>query len=131
VSEYAVLNANYLRKRLERILSVPYNRICLHEFVATPGDSPARALDIAKALLDHGIHAPTVYFPLIVKEALMIEPTETESKQTLDRFVDIVADIMKTAQSDIEALHRAPCATPVRRLDETAAARNMVLTDDA
>jgi glycine dehydrogenase subunit 2 len=131
VSEYAVLNANYLRKRLERVLSVPYNRICMHEFVATPGDSPARALDVAKALLDRGIHAPTVYFPLIVKEAMMIEPTETENKETLDRFVDVMSDIMETAQTDLELLRRAPCATPVRRLDETAAARNMVLTDDA
>ncbi|MDR2727253.1 MAG: aminomethyl-transferring glycine dehydrogenase subunit GcvPB [Deltaproteobacteria bacterium] len=131
VSEYAVLNANYLRKRLEHIVSVPYNRICLHEFVAAPGDSPARALDIAKALLDHGIHAPTVYFPLIVKEALMIEPTETESKETLDRFVAVMTDIMKTAKTDIEALRQAPRTTPVRRLDETAAARNMILTDDA
>ena len=131
VSEYAVLNANYLRKRLEHVLSVPYNRICLHEFVATPGDSPARALDIAKALLDCNIHAPTVYFPLIVKEAMMFEPTETESKQTLDNLVEVMERIMRAAAEDVEQLHQAPVTTPVRRLDETAAARNMVLTDNA
>jgi glycine dehydrogenase subunit 2 len=128
VSDYAVLNANYVRKKLENILHIPYNEPCLHEFVATPGDSPVRALDIAKALADYGIHAPTVYFPLIVKEALMIEPTETESKQALDTFVEAVSRIMRT---DVGQLRAAPRSTPVRRLDETAAARNMILTDDA
>ena len=130
VSEYAVLNANYLRKKLEAVLEIPYNRICLHEFVATPGDSPAHALDIAKALIDNNIHPPTVYFPLIVKEALMIEPTETESKQTLDTFIGVMESIMRTASDDIDALHAAPVNMPVRRLDETAAARNMVITDN-
>ena len=131
VSEYAVLNANYLRKKLDHILDVPYNRICLHEFVATPGDSPAHALDIAKGLIDNNIHPPTVYFPLIVKEALMFEPTETENRQTLDRLVGIMETIMATASENVEALHDAPLTMPVRRLDETAAARNMIITDDA
>jgi glycine dehydrogenase subunit 2 len=131
VAEYAVLNANYLRKRLEKILHIPYDHLCMHEFVATPGDYPVRALDIAKALLDCGIHAPTIYFPLIVKECLMIEPTETESKQTLDIFVAAIEHIMKQAATDPDALLQSPLRTPVRRLDETAAARNMVLTDDA
>jgi len=133
VSEHAVLNANYLRKRLEEQLQIPYNRICMHEFVASAAkqaEQGVRALDIAKALLDKGHHAPTVYFPLIVKECLMIEPTETESKETLDRFVDDLLEILQTAASDPEAVTAAPMLTPVRRLDETKAARDMVLTDD-
>jgi glycine dehydrogenase subunit 2 len=130
VSENAVLAANYVRKRLEEHLEIPYNRICMHEFVASAAkqaEKGVRALDIAKALLDRGYHAPTVYFPLIVKECLMIEPTETENKETLDQFVDELIEIILKAETDPEALHRAPETTPVTRLDEVGAARNMEL----
>jgi glycine dehydrogenase subunit 2 len=133
VSENAVLAANYLRKRLEDKLEIPYNRTCMHEFVASAvrqAENGVRALDIAKALLDRGIHAPTIYFPLIVKECLMVEPTETESKQTLDRFVDELTDILALADADPAAVQAAPVHTPVGRLDETKAARDMVLTHD-
>lgn len=123
-SEYAVLNANYLRKKLEHTLDMPYDRICMHEFVASaPGGT--RALDIAKGMLDCGVHAPTVYFPLIVPECLMFEPTETESKETLDLLVSQLASIVTNPN-----LQNAPFNTPVRRLDETLAARAMVLTED-
>jgi glycine dehydrogenase subunit 2 len=131
VSENAVLSANYVRKRLEEHLEIPYNRVCMHEFVASAArqaEKGVRALDIAKALLDRGYHAPTVYFPLIVKECLMIEPTETENKATLDRFVDELIEILSMAETDPEALQRAPENTPVTRLDEVGAARNMELT---
>ncbi len=132
-SEYAVLNANYLRKRLEEHLHIPYNRICMHEFVASACDQQAecgvRALDIAKALLDKGYHAPTIYFPLIVKECLMFEPTETESKETLDAFADDLIAILETAKTDPGILQQAPLHTPVRRLDETKAARSMILIE--
>ncbi|MGE4299690.1 MAG: aminomethyl-transferring glycine dehydrogenase subunit GcvPB [Desulfovibrionaceae bacterium] len=133
VSENAVLAANYLRKRLEEHLCIPFNRICMHEFVASAAgqaEDGVRALDIAKALLDKGHHAPTIYFPLIVKECLMFEPTETESKETLDRFVDDLIAIVEQAKTDPDAVHAAPIHTPVGRLDETRAARSMVLTDD-
>ncbi len=125
-SEYAVLNANYMKVKLEEILEIPYkNRICMHEFVASaPGEY--KALDIAKALLEAGYHAPTIYFPLIVRECLMFEPTETESKQTLDEFIDVMHEILKISA---EELHNYPLTTPVRRLDETLAARSMILVD--
>lgn len=132
VSENAVLAANYLRKRLEEHLEIPYNRTCMHEFVASAVRQAARgvrALDIAKALLDKGYHAPTVYFPLIIKEALMIEPTETENLATLDQFVDDLIEILRLAESDPASIQAAPVNTPVGRLDETKAARNLELTD--
>ena len=129
-SEYAVLNANYLKKRLEDVLEIPFRqRHCAHEFVASAPEG-LRALDIAKALLERGIHAPTIYFPLIVHECLMPEPTETESKETLDAFVDAVRDIVLSGRAEPEKLHEEPRHLPVRRLDETAAARHMVLTED-
>ena len=133
VAEHAVLNANYMRKRLENAFEIPYNRICMHEFVASAAQQAqngVRALDIAKALLDKGYHAPTIYFPLIVKECLMFEPTETESRETLDRFVDDLIAILETAAIDPAAIQACPTSTPVGRLDETKAARDMVLTDD-
>jgi glycine dehydrogenase subunit 2 len=133
VSEYAVLAANYLRKRLEDHLEIPYNRTCLHEFVASAvhqAEKGVRALDIAKALLDKGHYAPTVYFPLIVKEAIMVEPTETESLATLDAFVDDLLEILSRVDSDPESVTSAPVTTPVGRLDETRAARRMELTCD-
>lgn len=133
-TENAVLAANYLRKRLENHLEIPYNRICMHEFVASAvrqAEKGVKALDIAKALLDKGHYAPTIYFPLIVKECLMFEPTETESKETLDLFVDDLIEILTRAETDPESIHNAPITTPVQRLDEVRAARNMDLVDDA
>ena len=128
-AEYAVLNANYLRKMTEDFLDIPYPRVCMHEFVASAPEG-TRALDIGKALLDRGIHAPTVYFPLIVPECLMTEPTETESKETLDDFVAALREIVEKGKADPDFLRDAPVSMPVRRLDETGAARNMILTDD-
>ncbi len=128
-SEYAVLNANYLKKLVEGFLTIPYPRICGHEFVASAPEG-TRALDIAKGLLDNGYHAPTIYFPLIVPECLMVEPTETESKETLDEFAAVLEKVVKLGLSDPEALKQCPTTTPVRRLDEALAARNMVLTQD-
>jgi len=130
-STHAVLNANYLRARLKEAFDAPYDTVCMHECVFTAARQErqgVRALDIAKALLDRGYHAPTVYFPLIVHEALMIEPTETESKDTLDAFVDAMLEIAALAESNPDALRAAPVTTPVGRLDETAAARDMILT---
>lgn len=132
-TENAVLAANYMRKRLADHFEVPYNRICMHEFVASASaqaEKGIRALDIAKALLDKGHHAPTVYFPLIVPESIMIEPTETENKETLDAFIDDLIDIVTMVDTNPDAIHAAPVTLPVTRLDETKAARSMELTDD-
>ncbi len=131
VSGAANLNANYLASALADAYPVPYGTRCMHEFVAT-GERfkkhGVRTLDIAKRLLDFGFHAPTVYFPLIVPEALMIEPTETESKETLDRFVTTMKQIAREAEENPELLTSAPHDTPVRRLDEVTANRHPVLT---
>jgi len=131
VSEQAVLNANYLLSLLRSHFNVPYNRLCKHEFVINPGnkikEAGVRTLDIAKRLLDYGFHAPTIYFPLIVPEALMIEPTETEPKEVLDAFAGALIRIAEEAVAQPDVLHSAPHNTPVRRLDEAAAARNPVL----
>ena len=128
VTEQAVLNANYLLARLRGILPVPYGDRCMHEFVASAARLKAErnisAMEIAKRLLDHGFYAPTVYFPLIVKEALMIEPTETESKATLDAFVEAIERIL---QEPAELLHEAPHTTPISRPDEVQAARQPIL----
>src|SRR5580700_7761591 len=127
VSQLAVLNANYLRVKIADFLETPYPEICRHEFVASAQelkkDHGVRALDIAKALLDYGYMAPTMYFPLIVLECLMVEPTETESKETLDEFAEALRHIVVRAQADPEALFAAPVTTPVGRVDETRAAR--------
>jgi len=127
----AVLNANYMRAALQDTYSIPFNDICMHEFVMSIEDlkkeKGVTALDIAKALLDYGVHPPTIYFPLIVEEAMMWEPTETESKDTLDDVVSILKEIHAKALSDPASLHDAPHGTPVRRLDEVGAARNPVL----
>lgn len=128
VSEHALLNANYLRARLQDVLPVPNGPYCMHEFVASAKklkeEKGISAMEIAKRLLDYGYHAPTVYFPLVVPEALMIEPTETESRETLDHFAEIVRKIIT---EDPDMLHEAPHNTPVRRPDEVAAARNPIL----
>jgi glycine dehydrogenase subunit 2 len=130
VADHAVLNANYLRARLRATYHVPFDRICMHEFVAEGRWEEApdvRALDVAKRLMDHGFHPPTNYFPLIVHEALMIEPTETESVETLDRFVEAMESIAREARTDPETLHSAPHNTPFGRLDEVRAAKDLVL----
>ncbi|MFO7654537.1 MAG: aminomethyl-transferring glycine dehydrogenase subunit GcvPB [Candidatus Krumholzibacteriia bacterium] len=127
VAERAVLNANYLLARLKGILPVDHPDGCMHEFVASgtrwKREYGVRTLDIAKRMLDYGVHAPTIYFPLIVDEALMIEPTESESQESLDRFVAIMEAIHDEAQRDPELLRTAPHATPLGRLDEVRAAR--------
>jgi len=128
VSENAVLNANYILHCLRDDYDAPYPDHCMHECVLTAQkqlDNEVRALDIAKSLIDEGFHPPTIYFPLILKEAMMIEPTETESKETLDAFIDAMKRIAEKAKSSPEELHAAPLTTPVGRLDETKAARDM------
>ncbi len=130
VAEDAVLNANYLRVRLQDAYRIPYNRICKHEFVAEGRwkDAPGvRALDIAKRIMDFGFHPPTNYFPLIVHEALMIEPTETESKETLDAFADAMLQIAEEAHTKPEILRTAPHNTPFGRVDEVKAAKELIL----
>ena len=130
IAEHAVLNANYLMELLKSDYTLPYDRDCMHEFVLEGVWSDAEgihALDVAKRLMDYGMHPPTNYFPLIVNEALMIEPTETESKQTLDIFVDAMKKIAKEAHDQPELLHEAPHNTPIGRLDEVKAAKDLVL----
>jgi glycine dehydrogenase subunit 2 len=128
ISEQAVLSANYLKALLEDVWPVAYDRTCMHEFVMSGGAlrkaTGVRTLDVAKRLLDYGIHPPTVYFPLIVDEAMMVEPTETEGKATLDRFAAVLRRIAQEAVEDPDLLHGAPYTTPVRRLDEAAAVKN-------
>ena len=131
VAETAVLNANYVLAGLRDVYDLPFDRTCKHEFVLsarTPErEHGVRALDIAKRLMDFGFHPPTIYFPLLVDEALMIEPTETESKETLDRFVAAMRRIAVEAAEQPELLHEAPHVTPVGRLDEVRAAKEPVL----
>ena len=129
-ARYAVLAANYLRCRLKDHLTVPYDRINMHEFVCRGevADNPVRALDISKRLMDHGIHPPTNYFPTIVPEALMIEPTETESLETLDAFCEAMIGICDEARQDPDKVLQAPHQTPTGRLDEVKAARELILT---
>jgi glycine dehydrogenase subunit 2 len=135
-SETAVLNANYLLARLRQLgvlerLPLAYGELCLHEFVLSGGpmkrELGLKTLDLAKRLLDHGFHPPTVYFPLLVEEALMVEPTETETKETLDAFAQALAEILREAAADPEIARGAPYTTPVRRLDEVAAAKQPVI----
>jgi glycine dehydrogenase subunit 2 len=130
VSEYAVLNANYLMKLVKDSYTLPYDRTCMHEFVLEGvwSDAPEiHALDVAKRLMDYDFHPPTNYFPLIVHEALMIEPTETENKQTLDQFAEALVKIAEEAHSQPDLLHGAPHNAPVGRLDEVKAAKDLVL----
>ena len=129
-AENAVLNANYLMAHLKDVYDLPYDRTCKHEFVLSGSRQTAygvRTLDIAKRLIDFGIHPPTVYFPLIVPEALMIEPTETEPKETLDDFIAVMRQIASEAEQNHDLLHSAPHHTPVGRLDEVRAAREPIL----
>lgn len=130
VSENAVLNANYVMNQLKDDYYLPYDRTCMHEFVLSgkrQKELGVSTLDIAKRLLDYGVHAPTIYFPLIVEEAIMIEPTETESKATLDVFIQTMKTIAEEARRNPEQLKSAPTLTPVKRLDETKAARQPIL----
>jgi glycine dehydrogenase subunit 2 len=131
MSEDAVLNANYLLARLRDVYDLPFDRLCMHEFVLSARnlkrDHGISALDVAKRRMDHGFHPPTIYFPLIVPEALMIEPTETEAKETLDEFVDAMRAIAAEAASDPQVLKDAPRRRPVRRLDEVKAAKRAVV----
>lgn len=130
IAEYAVLNANYLLSKVRGAYKLPYDRTCMHEFVVEGvwSDVPdIHALDIAKRLMDYDFHPPTNYFPLIVHEALMIEPTETENKQTLDTFADALLKIAEEARTDPQLLIDAPHNTPVSRLDEVKAAKELVL----
>ena len=131
ISENAVLNANYLQARLKGVYPIPHgDRTCMHEFVAQGilKDAPEiHTMDIAKRLMDFGFHPPTVYFPLIVSEALMIEPTETESKETLDAFADAMIQIAEEARTQPELLKSAPHTAPLTRLDEVKAAKDLVL----
>src|ERR1700704_6412760 len=127
-SQDAVLSANYLRRQLENDLEMPHEGPCMHEFVASAHNlapQGVKALDVAKALLDRDFYAPTVYFPLVVPEAIMVEPTETESKGTLDAFAQALKDIVKQAETDPHTLHEAPHGLPVGRLDEVATARQI------
>jgi glycine dehydrogenase subunit 2 len=135
-SEVAVLNANYLLALLRRAgvaeyLPAAFDRICMHEFVLSGApmrrELGIRTLDLAKRLLDHGVHPPTVYFPLLVEEALLLEPTETETKETLDHFAAVIAEILREAKADPEIARNAPYTTPVRRLDEAGAAKKPVI----
>jgi glycine dehydrogenase subunit 2 len=130
VAEHAVLNANYLMRRIKDTYHVPYDRTCMHEFVCEGRFAAApdvHALDISKRLIDYGFHPPTNYFPLIVREALMIEPTETESQETLDGFAEALLSIAEEARAQPDLLHAAPHSAPVRRLDEVRAAKELIL----
>src|SRR5688500_5735040 len=138
-SETAVLNANYLLARLKEDgigehLPVAFDRLCMHEFVLSGAPMKKnlglRTTDLAKRLLDHGFHPPTVYFPLLVDEALLIEPTETETRETLDGFADAIAEILREGAEDPEIARNAPYSTPVRRLDEAGAAKRPVIRQD-
>lgn len=125
-SENAVLSANYCLSRLKKYYKIAYDKICMHECVLSASlqlENGVHALDIAKYLIDKGFHPPTIYFPLIVKEAMMIEPTETESKETLDAFIEVMIEAANLAKTNPEALHSAPLTMPIKRLDETRAAR--------
>jgi glycine dehydrogenase subunit 2 len=129
-SQLAVLNANYVKERLKGTLHLPYDRPCMHECVFSDKNQEARkiaTLDMAKRLMDYGFHPPTVYFPLVVHGAIMVEPTETECKEDLDRFIEAFETIAREAQEAPDILHEAPKSCKVRRLDEVTAARKPCL----
>lgn len=128
VSENAVLNANYVQARLKDRYDLPYERGCMHECVFSAARQAVKgvhAVDIAKALIDRGLHPPTVYFPLVVKEAVMIEPTETESREQLDAFIKAMLEIADLVDRDPETFKTMPRTSPVTRVDETRAAKDM------
>lgn len=130
IAEVAVLNANYLKSALGKYFTIPFSQHCMHEFVLQADnyiDRDIKALDIAKRMLDYGVYAPTVYFPLIIKECMLIEPTETESKSTLDRFIDIIKQICEEIQTNPTIVKTAPHTKSVTRLDEVRAVKNPIL----
>jgi glycine dehydrogenase subunit 2 len=131
MSEVAVLNANYMLARLKNDYDLLYDRLCMHEFVLSARnlkkEHGVSALDVAKRLMDYGFHPPTVYFPLVVPEALMIEPTESEAKETLDAFCDAMLAIAREAADEPELLHDAPHSRPVKRLDEVRAVKDQIV----
>jgi glycine dehydrogenase subunit 2 len=131
MSEAAVLNANYVLARVREAYDLPFERLCMHEFVLSARtmkrEHGCTALDVAKRLMDYGFHPPTVYFPLIVPEALMVEPTETEAKETLDAFCDAMLAIAREAADEPQLLKEAPHSRPVKRLDEVRAAKRPVV----
>ena len=129
-SEMAVLNANYIKEKLKGHYHLPYDQTCMHECVFSDkfqAEKDVHTLDIAKRLMDYGFHPPTIYFPLIVSGAIMTEPTETETKETLDNFIDAMIQIAKEARENPDIVKNAPHTTRVSRLDEARAARNPVL----
>jgi glycine dehydrogenase subunit 2 len=129
-SQLAVLNANYIKERLKDLFHLPFDRTCMHECVFTDKNQEeykVATLDMAKRLMDYGFHPPTVYFPLVVHGAIMIEPTESENKETLDRFIDAMRTIAKEAKENPDLLHKAPRNPKLGRLDETLAARKPCL----
>ncbi|MCJ7812577.1 aminomethyl-transferring glycine dehydrogenase subunit GcvPB, partial [bacterium] len=131
VSQHAVLNANYIKEKLKDTYHLPYDRPCMHECVFSDANHQSyhiSTLDIAKRLIDYGFHPPTIYFPLVVKGAMMIEPTETESEEELDRFIHAMKSISDEAKENPELLKNAPSLSKVRRLDETTAARKPCLS---
>lgn len=133
VGEYATLNANYVKEALKKAYPLPYDRVCMHEFVLDvkwPDAPGIRAFDVAKRMMDYGLHPPTYYFPLIVHEALMIEPTETESKETLDAFIEVMLKIAEEAKTTPDLLRDAPVETMFGRLDEVKAAKDLKLVAD-
>ncbi len=128
IGREAILNANYMQSKLQAAYELPYRRACMHEFVITPrAEWHTSTLDIAKRIIDYGYHPPTIYFPLIVHEAMMIEPTETETKDTLDGFIEAMLKIAQEAQQHPELLQAAPVNSPVGRLDEARAGRQLIL----
>ncbi|MBA3721847.1 MAG: aminomethyl-transferring glycine dehydrogenase subunit GcvPB [Parachlamydiaceae bacterium] len=130
IAEVSVLNANYLKKNLKQYFTIPFSQFCMHEFVVQADnylDKGVRAYDIAKRMLDYGVHAPTVYFPLIIKECMLIEPTESESKATLDKFLEIIGKIVEEIKKDPDFVKHAPYEQSVSRLDEVQAAKNPIL----
>jgi glycine dehydrogenase subunit 2 len=131
MSEVAVLNANYLLARLKEAYDLPFDRLCMHEFVLSARslkrEQGVSALDVAKRLMDYGFHPPTIYFPLVVPEALMIEPTETEAKETLDEFAEAMLAIVLEAGEEPDTLRAAPHNRPVKRLDEVLAAKRAIV----
>lgn len=131
ISENAIINANYIRKKLEDYYYIKFNEVCMHEFIASAKWQKEKygikTLDIAKRILDKGFHAPTIYFPLIISEAIMIEPTETESKETLDEFINAMIEIAHECETDPQLLTNAPMETPVSRVDDTLAVKELDL----
>jgi glycine dehydrogenase subunit 2 len=131
IADLATLNSNYMKEKLKGVYPLPYKDLRKHEFVLSGNvlkEKGLRTVDVAKRLMDYGLHAPTVYFPLIVDEALMVEPTENESKEELDKYIEVMLKIAQEAQENPEIIHSAPHNAPISRVDEVYAAKNMLLS---